>query len=89
VMSSTLGWLAVRSGTVVSFGYTRSNVTNATFDIHRNGVSLGSVVSSAVSGRDVVLNGDFSFGEVLSVQNLIGGNVTSNALGWVRVKWRP
>ncbi len=36
VMSSTLGWYAIRSGTVVSLAYTRTDIDAATFEIVRD-----------------------------------------------------
>jgi len=88
VMSATIGWYAIRSGTVVSMGYTRSDLDAATFDIMRSGVLLHGVPSAAISGRDIAINADFTFGDVLAVMNRAGGNVTSDAVGWIRVKWR-
>ena len=88
VMSATLGWLAVRSGTVISLGYTRSDSDLATFDIVANGSSIATVASSATSGRDVSLNADFTFNQILAVQNQAGGNTTSDVIAYIRVKWR-
>jgi len=85
-----LGWYAIRSGTVVSLGYTRSDSDAATFDVVRGGVSIATVASAAIAGRDITLNADFTFGDVLAVLNQAGGgnNPTSDVIGWIRVKWR-
>ena len=88
VMSATLGWYAVRSGTVVSLGYTRSDADAATFEITSNGAPIATVASSATGGRDITLNSDFIFGQVLAARNQNPGNTTSDVVGWIRVKWR-
>lgn len=88
VMSAALGWYAVRSGTVVSLGYTRTDADAATFEITSNGATIASVASSATGGRDITLNANFSFGQVLAARNAAAGNVTSDVVGWIRVKWR-
>jgi len=88
VMSATLGWLAVRSGTVVSLGYTRTDSDSATFDIVADGASITTIGSSATSGRDVTLNADFTFNQVLAALNQAGSNTTSNVIAYLRVKWR-
>jgi hypothetical protein len=89
VMSATDGWLAIRSGTVVGFGYTRTNADAASFEITAGGTTLtgGTVATSALTGRVNTLNSDFSFTNVLAVRS--GGvNTITNAIGWIRVKWR-
>ena len=85
-----LGWYAIRSGTVVSLGYTRSDSDQAVFDIVQDGTSIATVSSTATGGRDVTINADFTFGDVLAVLNQAGAgnNPTSNVIGWIRVKWR-
>lgn len=88
VMSATLGWYADFSGTVVSVTYTRSDNDAATFEIVRNGVVIGTLASAATGGRTVAINADFSFGDVLAVRNAAGGNVTSDVVGTIRVRWR-
>lgn len=88
VMSATLGWYAMRAGTVVSMTYTRSDNDAATFEIVRNGVLIHSVASAAIGGRDIAINADFNFGDVIAVRNRNPGNTTSDVTGWVRVKWR-
>jgi hypothetical protein len=87
-MSSTIGYTAENNGCIVAMGYTRSDVDAATFDIVEGGTSRATLASSAVSGSSATLNGNFSSGGVLAVQNQSGGNTTSNVLGWVKVKWR-
>jgi hypothetical protein len=88
VMSATLGWYAERTGTVVSLTYTRTDADAATFDIMSNGGSIATVASSATGGRDVAINADFSFGDVLAVRNQPGGNTTENVIAKIRVRWR-
>jgi len=88
VLSGSIGFYAIRSGTIVAFGYTRSNALNCDFDIMSNGALATSVNSVAAAGRDVSLNTDFSFGDILAVMNKAGGNLTLDVQGWVQVKWR-
>jgi hypothetical protein len=88
VMSATLGWYAVRSGTIVSLGYTRTDADAASAEITANGGTIASVASAATGGRDITLNADFTFGQVLAARNAAAGNTTSNFVGWIRVKWR-
>jgi len=87
VMTPTLGWYAVRSGTVVSLGYTRANALASTFEITADGVTIAALASAATSGRSVSLNSDFTFGQVLGARNQNPGNVTTEVTGWVRVRW--
>jgi hypothetical protein len=88
LMSATSGFPALYNGTVISLGYTRSDTDSATFEVTGGGTTLDSVASTAVSGVDNTLDGDFTSGSVLAVRNSGTGNTTSNVLGWVRVKWR-
>jgi len=88
VMSSALGYYMPHNGTVVGFGYTRSDLDAATFDIVEGGTSRATLASSAVAGVSNALNGDFSAGGVLAVVNQAGGNSTSDVMAWVKVKWR-
>lgn len=88
VMSSTTGRHAEYNGTVVSLAYTRSDSDAATFDVVANGTSVATLASSAVSGRSLTLNGNFSQGDILAVRNQSGGNITSDVSGKVRVRWR-
>lgn len=86
--SATSGYTAHYNGTVVSLAYTRADVDAATFQVTANGVTIASLASSAVSGRTTTLNADFTAGQVLAVRNAAGGNTTTDAQVWVRVKWR-
>lgn len=88
VMSPSLGWYTVRSGTVISLGYTRGNAVAATFEITANGVAISSLVSASSAGRSITLNDDFTFGQVLGARNRNPGAVTTEVTGWIRVKWR-
>jgi len=87
-MSSTRGRNAEYNGTVVSLTYTRADVDAATFEAVADGVTVGSVPSSATSGKDLTLDGDFSADQVLAARNQSGGNVTNNVQGWIVVRWR-
>jgi len=87
IMSPTLGWYAIRSGTVVALGYTRSNTDATVFDLVQDGASIATVASSALSGRDITLNADFTFGDILAALNT-GANTASNVIAWIQVKWR-
>jgi hypothetical protein len=86
--SSTDGRKAEWNGTIVGIGYTRTDTDSATFEVTADGTTVASLVSTALSGRDNALNGDFAQDSILGVRNATGGNVTSSVLGWVRIKWR-
>jgi len=88
VMSATNGWVMPYAGTVVGLGYTRDDTDAATFDVVEGGTSRAVLASSAVKGKANNLNGDFSADGVLAVMNQVGGNPTTNVLGWVKVKFR-
>jgi len=88
VMSSTSGFAAPYAGTIVGLGWTRSDTDAATFDVVEGGTSRATVAHSAVSGTSNALNGNFSAGGVIAVLNQSGGNVTSDVMAWVKLKWR-
>ena len=88
VMSATKGYYAERSGTVVSLTYTRDTNNAATFDVVANGVSVATAPTAAVAGRNITLNGDFTFGQILAVVNQAGGNVMSDVVAKFKVRWR-
>jgi hypothetical protein len=88
VMSSTDGWVMPHNGTIVAMAYTRTDTDSATFDVVEGGTSRATLVSTALSGKSVALDGDFSTDGILAVQNQTGGNTTSNVIGWVKVKFR-
>lgn len=87
VMSATLGYTMPHDGTIVALGYTRTDSDAATFDVVEGGTSRATLASSATSGKSNTLNGDFSEDGILAMRNT-GANVTSNVIGWVKVKWR-
>lgn len=89
IMSATLGYPAPHDGTVVSLVYTRTDSDAATFDVVEGGVSLDTVASSATSGTDNTLDGDFSAGGILAVTNQAGGSQTSNVVAAFKVRFRP
>ena len=87
-MSSVRGFHALLNGTVVGLGYTRGDADAMTFEVVQDGTSLSTLASSAVSGRSVALNNDFTQGGVLAVKNQSAGNTVSDVTGWVQVRWR-
>jgi len=87
-LSATDGYHALFDGTVVGFGYTRSDTDAATFDIVSGGSSLATIASSAVSGRTTSLNADFSAGGILALMNQTGGNAMTDVTAWIKVRWR-
>ena len=88
VMSANLGWYVNRKGTVVAMGYTRSDVDAATFEVVATGANITTLASAAIGGGSETLNADFNAGQVLAVRNQLGGNHTSDVVGWIKVKWR-
>lgn len=86
-MSATRGYTAMFAGTIVSLGYTRSDSDAASFAVTDAGTTIATVASSAVSGQDTTLDGDFSQGGVIGMRN-DGANSLSNGIVWARVKWR-
>jgi hypothetical protein len=88
IFTAVLGFPATRNGTVIAFGYTRSDNDAATFEITSNGTAIATLASSATSGTSTTLNADMSAGNILGVRNQTGGNVVSDAQGWVMIKWR-
>lgn len=88
VMSSTLGYRAIRNGTVVALGYTRTDADAATFEVDSNGVSIATLASAATGGQSTALDGNFALGDILSVQNALGSNITSDVIGYFIVRWR-
>jgi len=88
VMSDTIGLYAMRSGTVVTLAYSRSNAVACSFEITVNGVTVHTVASAAAKGRDIAINADFNFGDIIAVRNRNPGGVPTDVVGWLRVKWR-
>jgi len=88
VLSSAIGFYGLRSGTIISLAYTRADVDAATFEITSNGVTAASLLSSAISGRQLNTDADFSFGDIISVRNSAASSRTTDVQGWVRIKWR-
>jgi len=88
ILSSTIGFLGIYDGTVVSLAYTRDDSDLATFEVTASGSTITSLASSAISGSDLTTNDNFSQNDVLGVRNAIGSNTTSDVQGWVRIKWR-
>jgi len=86
--SATLGRKAEHNGTVVSLTYTRSDTDTATFEAVADGVAIGTVASSAIGGKDLTLDGDFTADQVLGARNQTGGNVTNKVQGWIVMRWR-
>jgi hypothetical protein len=86
-MASGRGFPAFYDGTIVSIGYTRTDTDSATFAVTEGGTTIASLASTATSGINNGLNGDFSSGSVLAVRN-DGPNALANGIVWVRLKWR-
>ena len=86
--SSASGRTAEFNGTIVSVSYTRTDTDSATFEVTANGTGIATLASSAVTGKNVTLNGNFTADQVLAVKNQTGSNTTRNVLGWIRIKWR-
>ena len=86
--SAADGHPAPHNGTVVEFGYTRTDTDVADFEVTADGVTVETINSSAVGGTDTTLDGDVDAGEVLAVRNKAGGNITSNVQAWTTLKWR-
>jgi len=86
--SDTTGRRAEFNGTIISLTYTRTDTDSATFEVTEDGTARATLASTAISGTDTTLNGDFSSGGILGVRNQAGGSVVNNAAGWVRIRWR-
>jgi len=86
--ASDKGRTAEFDGTVVSISYTRSDTDSATFEVTADGTGIATLASSAGTGKDVTLNGDFTADQILGVKNQTGSNITRHVLGWVRIRWR-
>ena len=88
IMSATLGYRAPYAGTIVEAGYTRTDTDAAVFDFVEGGTSRDTLATAALAGGDNTLDGDFSAGGILAVQNTAGGNATSNVMAWFKVRFR-
>ncbi len=86
--SSTNGRDARHAGTVVAIEYSRNDTDAATFEAVAAGVTIATLASSATSGSDATLDGDFAAGSVLAARNQSGGNTTSQVMGWITIRWR-
>ena len=86
--ASDKGRTAEFDGTVVSVSYTRNDTDSATFEVTADGTGIATLASSAGTGKDVTLNGDFTADQILGVKNQTGSNTTRHVLGWVRIRWR-
>jgi len=86
--STDRGRTAEYNGTVVSITYTRNDLDAATFEVTADGTGIATLASSALTGKDITLNGDFSADEILGVKNQTGSNTTRGVTGWVRLRWR-
>lgn len=85
--SASLGYRAPYNGTVIGFSYTRSDSDAANFQVHKNGVSIADIATSAIAGGSNSINADYSQGDVLALYNS-GPNATSNASGIILLRWR-
>jgi len=82
------GRTAEYDGTVVSIAYTRNDLDAATFEVTADGTGIATLASSARTGKDITLDGDFSADDILGVKNQTGSNTTRGVSGWVRIRWR-
>jgi hypothetical protein len=87
-MSENNGYAAFFSGTIVGFGYTRTDADDAVFEIMAGPTNIASVSSNATFGIVTDLNADFVSSDILSIRNGASGNITSDVIGWVNIKWR-
>lgn len=87
LMSASSGIILPFNGTIVSFGYTRTDTDSSVFGIAENGTVVSTVSSAAISGTSLDLDVNVTAGNVISVKNN-GPNDTSDATGWVRIKFR-
>lgn len=88
VLSATTGYPSLYNGTVVAFGYTRTDTDAATFEVTSSGVTVASVASAANSGTDLTINANVNQNSVLALRNAAGGNRTANVQAWAKIKWR-
>ena len=86
--SATSGLSALYAGTVVALAYTRDDVDATVFEFAADGAQIAFISSSALSGSDTALNGDFVSDSVLSIRNQTGTNTVSGVQGYAQVKWR-
>lgn len=87
VHSATIGYFQPHDGTIVGLGYTRGDTDAAIFSVVEGGTVAASLASTATSGGDNSLDGNFTAGGILAVQNT-GANATTSVTGWLKVKWR-
>lgn len=88
ILSSSIGFYALRNGTIVSITYTKSDSNSATIEVTSNGSQIATLSANLTAGRDLSTNADFSFGNVIGVRNLAAGADTEDVQGWLRIKWR-
>lgn len=88
VFTDSIGFYALRNGTVVSITYTKSDANNSTIEVTSNGSQITTLLSNSTAGRDLNADADFNFGDILGVRNLQSGDTTTDVQGWVRVKWK-
>lgn len=87
-MTATSGYTAHFNGTVVSFGYSRTNLFPSSFQVTSGGTTIATISFGASgSGQDTSLDADFTQGSILGIRNG-GAGIMTNTIAWVRVKWR-
>ena len=86
--SASKGRTAEFNGTVISISYTRNDSDSATFEVTADGTGIATLASSAGTGKDATLDGDFTVNQILGVKNQTGSNAARHVLGWVRIRWR-
>lgn len=86
--SAVQGRYSEHAGTIISITYTRADVDAATFEVTADGVAIAELASSAIKGKSITLDADFSVDEVLGVRNKAGSNTTRHVHGWAVWRWR-
>ena len=87
-LTTTLGFVCHRNGTIVEFSYTRSNTTATTLQITEDGTPVYSLASSVGKDKDVSVNVDVGVNSILGAYNASGGGIVQNIIGNLAVKWR-
>lgn len=88
-LSAVLGYTAPYDGTVVTMTFSKTDANNTDLNVKASGVTVETLTTgAATSGYDNTLDGDFSQGDVLAVENDAGGAQIRDGQIWVRFKWR-
>jgi len=84
------GYFTRGEGTIVSYGYTRDDTDQITFEFMASGTEIGSAQVSGVTSGGGSLDLDFDGGDIIGVRNgnNAGDNTSTNISGWIRMKGR-